>query len=194
LPQPPAHDRPTDPPAAGHRPTDPPAAGHRPTDPPAAGHRSPVPPEPDTAPPDRDPANRDADPANRDTGRAVVGPGRDDRESAHGRAETTRTGGLAHLSHHCRPTEPATEPATAQPAGTPPAGPDDVVIPLPRRPADTEQAAGPAAAAGGWRVVEVETTVMSAEQFTAAVKALSALITEWNQRPTDSTEKTRKAA
>jgi hypothetical protein len=168
-----------------------PPAHHHPTDPPAAGHRSPVPPEPDTAPPDRDPANRDADPANRDTGRAVVAPGRDDSESAHGRAETTRTGGLTHLSHHCRP---ATEPTAPQPAGTPPAGPDDVVIPLPRRPADTEQAASPAAAAGGWRVVEVETTVMSAEQFTAAVKALSALITEWNQRPTDSTEKTRKAA
>jgi hypothetical protein len=173
-----------------------PPAHHRPTDPPAAGHRSPVPPEPDTAPPDRDPANRDtanrdADPANRDTGRAVVAPGRDDRESAHGRAETTPTGGLAHLSHHSRP---ATEPAAPQPAGTQSAGPDDVVIPLPRRPADTEQAAGRAAAAGGWRVVEVETTAMSPEQFTAAVKALSALITEWNQRPTDSTEKTREAA
>ncbi len=156
-------------------------AHHNHTDPPAAGDGSTLPPYPD----------RDTDPADRDTRRTVVAPSRDDSESSLGRAESTRTGGLAHLSHHSRP---APEPAAVQPAGTQSAGPEGVVIPLPRRPADTEQAAGPAAAAGGWRVVEAETTAMSAEQFTAAVKALAALITEWNQRPTDSTEKTRKAA
>jgi hypothetical protein len=69
-----------------------------------------------------------------------------------------------------------------------------VVIPLPRRAADAGSAGSAVRSPGGWQVARVETTAMSADQFTAAVNALAALITEWNQRSTDSSQETRNAA
>jgi len=116
-------------------------------------------------------------------------------QTDHGRTETTQTtraGSLLHLRPHSRPSTPTgAEPADAEPPGA--------VIPLPRQPAGGASVAGPAragsgASGGGWQVTRVETAPMSGEEFTAAVNALAALITEWNQRSTGSSEKTREAA
>jgi hypothetical protein len=136
--------------------------------------------------------------ADRDVDAAVsvsAGRRREPAETGPGRAESTETAGsagLVGLSRRSRPgTRTGAEPAGAELPGT--------VIPLPRQPADAGPVAGPAraesgASDGGWQVSRVDTAPMSGEEFTAAVNALAALITEWNQRPTDSSENTRAAA
>jgi hypothetical protein len=186
-PAPAANPPSTHPVRKGHALHDQPAQHNHPdpADRPGAGHLLAVTPgaDRDTVPVDSADGGRPRDDNESATGRA---------ETTHGSSETTPPGSLAGLSQHSR----RTTPAGAGAAGTEPSG---AVIPLPRQPVDAGPVAGSDATGsgvldGGWQVARVETAPMSGEEFSAAVSALAALITEWNQRPTDSSEKPRKAA